>query len=977
MSLLTNQVSANQREFLFLTATGQQLNVSTLNANNVNANNISTAAMTTSSVTATTVDVDGQVLTATPTELLLNGVPLATTSNLSSIADWAYDPAISTVQMNGNNLIGASNISSLSINATNAVFQNLIAWNSIFVSSYTSTISTVSTRAEEGSFSSLTTGHLSAGICDLSDVSANLISANSGLFSTLWGQPSSFYQPYALTPNPEFSTIRMDASGYISTPQLYVSSINGSEFTSTGITVQVAGVSSLVANTVSSIGAELRTALVSTLQFNPSFSPNLDVNLGLGSLFGNLAGAASGALGVLVGGAALGTGIAALSQSRQTNYINSNAYELVNGTTQLQVSTLAGPVSTIYRFVNSASPTTPGEEVFVSTITGTGTYIRSLSDPLNTVSSPNSTIQSFGQWVQLPDFPVASTVSTFSDLYTSSLRASTINFNNGTQLQRGAPWQGTGGVSTLELLWSDASPPLDADMRVGALVISGSDVGGINLSKDVLIQNANNGNRLIVYGAAGSGPSTIAYLSDIPPVPPTVSSFQTASISSATISSVNGGIPYTTANPPPVQPVVSSFATASVSSATISSINGGIPYTTLFPPAQTDTFSTIVVSTIKDMSSTINIVNGNVGSIVLNNAGDVITVATNYINLQTNNPVGAATAGLLLNASVNPQGSSSNYTNGPMYFNASSITVSTNQTAMVNLSTSVIGTSSLTFNGVSSINLVTAATAGTASQPIGRLLLSGCDLDLGQNDLWAQQVRIGAGNPTNAQSELIFYDAAAGIRTLQTALQDRTVRVGSTINTTAGGYLLDTGINPPFFSTIAGTSTALMAFFPSSINSTIGASTISVMPPLTYIASVYDSTTQTVAGANTATNTTWNTTSLNIGGFTIGNSTIGVPVAGVYELNASYQFATPSGGANLAQFWLTKNGSAVAQTNSRVSVANNADNLGTISIFDTAAAGDKYGFQFYSADAGMAATAVAAGATPAIPSIIFNAKRIG
>jgi hypothetical protein len=168
-----------------------------------------------------------------------------------------------------------------------------------------------------------------------------------------------------------------------------------------------------------------------------------------------------------------------------------------------------------------------------------------------------------------------------------------------------------------------------------------------------------------------------------------------------------------------------------------------------------------------------------------------------------------------------------------------------------------------------------------------------------------------------------------------------------------------------------------MAVFPSTTAGVFGASTLSVMPPLTYIASVYDSTTQLVAAANTSTPLVWNTTSLNLGGYTVGTSTLTAPVAGVYELNLSAQFATTSGGTNEAEFWLTKNGAAVAQTNSRVAIVNNGDTIGTVSIFDQAAAGDQYGWMFYSADNNMSALAVAAGAVPAIPSVIFNAKRIG
>jgi hypothetical protein len=275
----------------------------------LNASTLSTGTIDCDSISTSKIELDGQVVTADATDLLLNGIPVATISSLSSIADWALDPAISSVQMSGFDLLSTGtgffstvkgdNISSGTIFADTGVFRD---------------ISTTSLTA----FSTLTI---------VSTISSLVLEAQLVNTSTLF------------------------ASGFLSTPDIEVSTINGAQFGNSSITVEVVGVSSLVANSISSLGAEIRTALLSTVQFNPSFSPSLNVDLGIGSLFGNLAGAASGAIGVVVGGAALGTGIAALNQSRQTNYINSNSYELVNGTTQLQISTLGTPFSTVYRFV--------------------------------------------------------------------------------------------------------------------------------------------------------------------------------------------------------------------------------------------------------------------------------------------------------------------------------------------------------------------------------------------------------------------------------------------------------------------------------------------------------------------------------------------------------------------------------------------------------------------------------------------------
>jgi len=467
-----------------------------------------------------------------------------------------------------------------------------------------------------------------------------------------------------------------------------------------------------------------------------------------------------------------------------------------------------------------------------------------------------------------------------------------------------------------------------------------------------------------------------------PPAAPTVSTFNTASVSSLTVSSVNGGIPYTTANPQPAGPLISSFTnlfTQNLAASTINTTNGqltgissinGVDFSAFTPGS--GVFSSLTVSSIQALQSSIIMVNSFGGnSFQLNSAGDVIGIASNgYVNFQVQNTAGTV-GGLFVNNSAGGN------TLATLY--ASTVNVSTGIMRVSSISTAAVTLSNLNFQGVSSINFSTAGSAGTASQPIGRLLMSGCDLDLQHNDLWAQQLRVGAGNPGgSAQTEVILYSPDnLTIRGLGIGGQDRAIRTVSTINAGGGGYMLDTTINPPFFSTLNGTSTAMMSFFPSTGLSTIGVSTISLVSPINYFASAYSSTSQTVAGANTSTVTLLNTTSINVGGFTVGTSSIGVPVPGTYEMTASFQFATSSGGTNEVEFWLTKNGAAVPQTNSKVAIVNNGDTLGTVSIFDTATTNDNYGWMFYSADSSMAAVATAAGPTPAIPSFIFNIKRLG
>lgn len=145
-----------------------------------------------------------------------------------------------------------------------------------------------------------------------------------------------------------------------------------------------------------------------------------------------------------------------------------------------------------------------------------------------------------------------------------------------------------------------------------------------------------------------------------------------------------------------------------------------------------------------------------------------------------------------------------------------------------------------------------------------------------------------------------------------------------------------------------------------------------------YICSANSSNKQTVLGANTLTPLDCDTTLINIGGFTVLGSTITVPVGGVYEINTSIQFDTVSGGKNEVYYWLRKNGSNVPDSASIVSIVNNGETVGTITLFDNASANDQYTVAIESSDANMAATSFAAsGNIPAIPSIITNIKRIG
>lgn len=202
----------------------------------------------------------------------------------------------------------------------------------------------------------------------------------------------------------------LTADKWISTPELYVSSIIGG-----GVQIQN---QTLVIST-----GDFSLVNVSTVGFTGLDLGGVKFSFDLG--LGNAVGGFLGGLGAIIGGVGIGlgtgvglsiqgitNGLFSLANTRGNTYINSNVYETVNGTTQLQISTLgnAYPLySSIFRSVSSISPdTVPGQEILLSSFFQPGTTcIRSVSDPLNPITNNStintSTIQSFGQWIPFLD----------------------------------------------------------------------------------------------------------------------------------------------------------------------------------------------------------------------------------------------------------------------------------------------------------------------------------------------------------------------------------------------------------------------------------------------------------------------------------------------------------------------------------------------------------------------------------------------
>ena len=397
---------------------------------NVNAPNgvVSATAEISSLQVSDELFLDEQRLTATSNELLLNGVPITTTSNL---AQWAQYPASQNVDLSGNdllnaNLIEAVGVSSIIMDAHFGNFSSIRAYD-ITAENFTalSTINTFNFLSSQNIFTD--------------DINTSTLTAQTAFISSLEGSEANI------------STINVFyiiARDIISTPDLEVSSINGHEVGENTVTI-----SSITTDFISSVGGTFAEILTSNLSFTPTISPQVQFPLtfdfgsglaiagaGIGAFLGGVLGVGIGVAGGIGNGIyQMATGIAGAVAPRFAFNVNSNNFETINATTQLQFSTLGTQISTIYRFqstilssiyTSNDVPLPPEEyqlEVFFSTISSPPPVyaIRSIGDPLNLVSSPQEYYQAFGQWVEIP--PEIINFSTFTTLDTSVVNTSTIN----------------------------------------------------------------------------------------------------------------------------------------------------------------------------------------------------------------------------------------------------------------------------------------------------------------------------------------------------------------------------------------------------------------------------------------------------------------------------------------------------------------------------------------------------------------------
>jgi hypothetical protein len=277
-----------------------------------------------------------------------------------------------------------------------------------------------------GIYSTLTLSSLAINALTTSTISTNLMTVSSLAVSTLstnFANINTVQIEKLAVSSLAASTLRIEDNITISTINIStMNALNGNvnNISAGTITAGIGNFSTIVtqgggsvtasnvtATIVSSITTVAKELFTSTMTFNASVSPKMD--LGLGGLIGGLAGAfGANAMSVGLGAAGLATGATALILSRQSGGIDPGVFQTVNGTSQLQFSTLGQAVGSVYATTDSTNPnTTPGNIVFQTAVIPAGIRVmRTVSDPLNLPNASGSAgqgIQGFSQWV--PVYP--------------------------------------------------------------------------------------------------------------------------------------------------------------------------------------------------------------------------------------------------------------------------------------------------------------------------------------------------------------------------------------------------------------------------------------------------------------------------------------------------------------------------------------------------------------------------------------------
>jgi hypothetical protein len=135
---------------------------------------------------------------------------------------------------------------------------------------------------------------------------------------------------------------------------------------------------------------------------------------------------------------------------------------------------------------------------------------------------------------------------------------------------------------------------------------------------------------------------------------------------------------------------------------------------------------------------------------------------------------------------------------------------------------------------------------------------------------------------------------------------------------------------------------------------------------------------QVIAVSGTPQALTYTTTQFNQGTTLVANSRVYANAQGNYALSYSVELQHAGAGATqIATTFLKKNGTTIANTGRQWSIASGSFQIAAMAEFVVSLSAGDYVEVFFSGDTSLSANATAAaGALPAIPSVVFNVKQI-
>lgn len=186
------------------------------------------------------------------------------------------------------------------------------------------------------------------------------------------------------------------------------------------------------------------------------------------------------------------------------------------------------------------------------------------------------------------------------------------------------------------------------------------------------------------------------------------------------------------------------------------------------------------------------------------------------------------------------------------------------------------------------------------------------------------------------------------------------------------------GVGSPTIAGVNNTSLSVNVLLPQTTSVQAGIAQISYIdinpPGLATYSSTAD---QVIAVSGTPQALTYNTTQFNNGTTLVSNSRVYVTAQGNYNLNYSVELSHAGVGAiQTATTFLKKNGTTIANTGRQWSIASIGYQIAAMAEFTVSLNAGDYVEVFFSGDTSLSANATAAaGALPAIPSVVFNVKQ--